>query len=226
MLYACEILFPCLEGNGVITTENRSVSSFTTVNNASEFDVIIEYSANATISVKADENLQQYIRTYVQNGELILETDQDRCLQPQEPIAVTVYCPYLESVILSGSGDIDMYDITSDYLNLTLSGSGDINASNIIATNSLEMNLGGSGDITIDGKAANAQYYLTGSGDIHGEMMRADKCSIVLSGSGDVYTYVYTSLKIVLSGSGNVYYYGDPEEIEQRVTGSGVVIKK
>jgi hypothetical protein len=225
ILNSCEMLFPCLDGNGVLKTEERAVSAFTSVISTSDFDVEIRYGADPQVTVDADENLQQYIRTYVEDGELMLETDQGRCLQSQNRILVTVYCPYIETVVLSGSGDVDMSSFSADSLKIKLSGSGDFNSTGLVITKSLEVNLTGSGDITIDGKAAESNYYLSGSGDIRGNLLKSTISKVVLSGSGNVYTYVYEYLKVVLSGSGNVYYYGDPADTDERITGSGKIIK-
>jgi hypothetical protein len=226
ILNSCELLSPCLEGTGNITTEERSVASFTSIVSSSDFDVAIRYSTTLSVTVEADENLQQYIRVYVENGDLKLETEQGRCLQSQERILVTVNCTYVESVVLSGSGDIDMSDFTVDYFNLDLTGSGDFSGSNIIVTKDVELSLSGSGDVSIDGKATNASYRLSGSGDIRANSMKVTNCDVVLSGSGNIYTYVLEYLKVVLSGSGDVYLYGDPADIDQRITGSGKIVKR
>jgi Putative auto-transporter adhesin, head GIN domain len=226
ILNSCEFMYPCLEGNGNSTTEERSVTSFTSVRSTSSFDVVVQYSPDTYITVEADENLQQYINAYVQGGDLILETEEGRCLESQNRIQVTVYCSYIESAVLSGSGDIEMFDFTADYFNLVLSGSGDFNAGNLVVAKNLEINLSGSGDISIDGKAAEAKYYLSGSGDLRADMMKTNNCELILSGSGDLYAHAYEYMKIILTGSGNVYYYGDPAEIDSRVSGSGEAIKK
>jgi hypothetical protein len=219
-------MYPCLEGNGTSSTEDRAITSFTSIRSASSFDVVVQYNSETYITVEADENLQQYIRTYVQGGDLILETEQGRCLESQNRILVTVYCPYIETAVLSGSGDVQMFDFKADYFNLVLSGSGDFDLGNIVVAKNLEINLSGSGDINIDGKAAVAKYYLSGSGDLRADLMTVNECDLVLSGSGDIYAFAYEYMKIILSGSGNVYYYGDPTDVDSRVTGSGKVIKK
>lgn len=223
LINSCEGLFPCLEGNGDHTTEERGVANFTGIYNATDFDIEIIYDTETRLIVEADENLQQYIRTYVENGDLIIETDQNRCLSSVNIIKVTVYCPQIETIVLSGSGDIEVYDFKPQYLNITLSGSGDIDLNQISVSNSIEVNLPGSGDVRLDGKASEAYYYLSGSGDINGENMTCSYAKVVLSGSGNVDVFAYDNIDITLSGSGNIYVYGDPV-IKDRISGSGKVI--
>jgi hypothetical protein len=223
---SCEILLSCLDGNGVSSTEERSVSTFTGINSTGDFKVNVVYAEDTKIEVEADENLQQYIKVSVEDGNLILETEEGRCLQSQNGIIITVYCPYIESITLTSSGDVELTGFAADYFNVNLTGSGDIDIYQLTVTKSLELNLSGSGDITIDGKSGEAKYFLSGSGDIRAESMRVNNCDLVLSGSGDIHTFTYNLLQIHLSGSGNVYYYGNPASKEERVTGSGKVIKK
>jgi hypothetical protein len=225
ILNSCELLSPCLQGTGSITTEDRSVTTFTSIINSSNFDAAIRYSTTPGVTVEADDNLQQYINIYVEDGDLKLETEQGRCLQSQERILVTVNCPYVRSVELSGSGDIDMSGFTVDDFDLKLTGSGDFNGSDIIVTKGLDIDLTGSGDASVDGKAANAIYKLSGSGDIHANSMKVTTCKIMLSGSGNVYSYVLDSMKVVLSGSGDVFSYGNPK-IKSSITGSGKIIER
>ena len=223
---SCEFLYPCLEGNGVLTTQERSVTGFSSISSSSSFDVVVQKSSSTYISVEADENLQQYILTYVQDGELFLETEKGRCLDSKSRILVTVYCPDITSFVLSGSGDAQMFDFSTSNFNLVLSGSGDIDISNFTISNNLGVNLTGSGDIFVEGTTGSTDFNLSGSGDIKGDMMKSLISDIVLSGSGDIYTYASERLKVILSGSGDVYYYGNPATVDKRITGSGDVIKR
>ena len=223
MIMSCENFF-CLEGDGVLETQERGITKFSGINASSSFAVDVVYSTDRSITVEADKNLQQKILTYVENGDLILETDMDICLTSSNPIKVTVYCPLVESVISSGSGDVDIFDFEVDYFNVTLSGSGDISLQNLIVHDNLDLSLPGSGNFVVDGKATKVQYLLSGSGDIKAKSMRVNSCKTVLSGSGSVFTWVYNDLEVILTGSGDVYYYGDPE-LTKRVTGSGSIIQ-
>lgn len=223
LLNSCEGFFTCLEGNGVLTEREPAVSSFSGVYNTTDFDVQLIYSAETRLVVQADENLHQYIDIYVENGDLIIETDNGRCLDPQNQILVTIYSPLIETIVLSGSGDIEAYDFKPEYLNVTLSGSGDIELNRFSVGSSIEVNIPGSGDVHLDGKSPEALYTISGSGDIEGELMKTTTAKVILSGSGNIDVYAYEDLNINLSGSGNIYVYGGPV-IKQRITGSGKVI--
>lgn len=64
---------------------------------------------------------------------------------------------------IMGSGNIDASALPSDSVRLDLFGSGD---ANLNATQSISLNLRGSGDIHVDGKPAQRNVSRTGSGDV------------------------------------------------------------
>lgn len=226
ILSSCEGVFNCQRGDGNFTQEYRAVSSFTSITNSTEFDVEISYASEASLVVEADENLQQYIKTYVQNNILVVELDGERCIESTGNIQIIVQAPVLESAVLSGSGDLDIYDFISQSFSATLTGSGDLKISDLVVTSSLKVDLSGSGDVDIDGKSNKADYYLTGSGDVNAANFLADVCYVNLSGSGDVELSFVSELTGMLSGSGDVYYIGDSEVVRIRNTGSGQVLQR
>ncbi len=226
-LNSCEGLFNCLDGNGVYSEETRGISSFTSINNTSGFDVVVIYDKAATsLSVEADENLQQYIKTYTQKNSLVIESDRERCLSSVTPIKITVKCPVLERAVLSGSGSLDVYNFSLGNFSATVSGSGDMELNDLVITSDIECNISGSGDLNLDGKGNSAVYTLTGSGDLDADRFKVDECSVTLSGSGDISVNFISSLTGLLSGSGNIRYYGDPGLVKIRTTGSGKVLQE
>jgi len=226
LLYSCEGLFNCIDGNGELVVEKRAVAEFTSINNSSQFDVTVTYDLVTSLRVQSDKNLQKYIQTYVESGELIIEPDNNRCLAPNNRILIDIRCPYINKVVLSGTSDLELEGFEVDNFDISLSGSGNIDVSRLIVDKRLQITNSGFGNVEIHGKASDADYILSGSGDIDGEVMKTLNCNIVHSGSGNIWTYVQEELEVLLSGLGNVYYYGDPEQVTERITGAGRIIKK
>lgn len=225
-LSSCEGLFPCLEGDGNLTVESRAVVGFTGIYNSSEYDVRVVVGNETSLQVEADENLQQYIKTYVQDNSLVIEAEDNRCLESVNPIQITVSCPSLSRVVSNGSGDIDVYGFTADYFSVTLSGSGDIDISDLVITNEISITNTGSGYLTIDGKASNSINALSGSGHMNLDRFRVNNCSVNLAGSGDMRVSFINTLTGIISGSGDIHYYGPTEGVNVRTTGSGILIKE
>lgn len=219
LLYSCEFI-NCIDGNGFITTESRIVSEFSAVENTTSYDVDVIADSVFSVEVTGDENLLYFINTYVRHGNLIVEVDYNRCINPSSYMLIEVHMPALEMVELTGSGDIDVYGFNSNYLEIKNSGSGDIDLMDIYSPNTIDIVVSGSGDVSISGKARRGDYLLTGSGDIVADDLKVDECYITTTGSGNIYCYVYDLLNVTISGSGDVYYSGSPE-IHLVNTGSG-----
>ena len=223
-LVSCEGLFPCLEGDGNIVSEERVGGTFYEVEANGAFDVSIE-EGPISVRVTTDENLQRYIETKIQGGKLVIESDDENCIEFSPGTIVEITVPEISSISLLGSGELKVRNFDSlAYLDVSQVGSGDIHILNTLVLGKISVNLIGSGNVWLNGKALNAELMLSGSGTIEAESFPVKSCTVNLLGSGNIHTFVTDVLNVSLSGSGNVYYYGNPTEVNQRVSGSGEVI--
>ena len=105
-------------------------------------------------------------------------------------------------ISIKGSGDIQA-DGKVDRLTLQIAGSGNLTATG--ATNSLNLDIMGSGDAKLGNLAArNADVEVNGSGDVELAVRDATTVSIVGNGSGDVVAEGATdNLKVAMHGSGD-----------------------
>lgn len=113
---------------------------------------------------------------------------------------------------VTGSGDINALKIEANRLNLSVSGSGDIEVQKVIAP-SIEARVTGSGDIEIkEGETDRAEYSVTGSGDIGAKGVEAIDVKAQIIGSGDISCWARGRLTGSVTGSGDVGYRGNPQE--------------
>ena len=243
-LTSCLKSLLCIRGDGIIMTETRRVTSFDQIENSTSFDVIYLKADTLGIEIRAEQNILDYIETNVYDNCLEIRTSPGSiCLDYNEKPLITVTSPSLERVVnsgsgvfladqmsdetvsvkLSGSGDISIETITGNYLDIILSGSGDIEIKESTCSNS-DCLLSGSGNVTISGECDKAHYKITGSGNIYSSDLITNTASIIISGSGSIFTTIEEYLNGLISGSGNIYVSGNPE-IDQTVTGSGRIIK-
>lgn len=234
----------CVNGDGIIETEKRRVTSFDKIDNSTSFEVIYKKADTLGISITAEQNILGYIETNVYDNSLEISTSPGSiCLDYSEQPVITVTSPLLKMVKLSGSGDlfadtmasqnvtlissgsgnISVDQLISDESQITVSGSGSINISKIICLNS-DILITGSGNVSLSGNGENSHLRITGSGNIYSGNFPVKSSSVIISGSGDAYTNIEQYLNGLISGSGNIYVKGDPE-IDQTVSGSGRIIK-
>jgi len=240
---SCIMIFDCIDGNGIMRTEERTTSSFTAVANETSFHVVYQKGETVSVTVEAESNILPYIETSVRGGALeICKTRGTLCLRTTIQPVIIVTAPNIEELVNSGSGDIVSDDLAGEEVKVINSGSGDISAGDIycniasivnsgsgeietgyLETTSLRITLSGSGTVETPGSAVSARYILSGSGTLYSGDLVTDDTKVTISGSGSVYTTVLEYLEAVLSGSGNVYLTGDPELNVVR-SGSGRVI--
>ncbi|MFH2095540.1 MAG: head GIN domain-containing protein [Bacteroidota bacterium] len=211
----------CLHGNGHIVIEERNVSSFYKIESDGDYNVYIVQDTLTSVEVEAEENLLAYIQTRVDGNTLYIEDRDRRCIDYNEPVNVYLRTPSLEFIKLSGSGYIRFDTISSGFLKIDLSGSGDMEG--VINTNILDARVSGSGEIFLSGSTGESDMLISGSGKIRSFSLAQDTCFASISGSGDMYVSVTDLLDVEISGSGDVFYMGNPL-VNLSITGSGNVI--
>lgn len=212
-----------VEGNGIEASESRMISAFEKVKSSGEFEVHITEAPNHDVVISAEENLLQYIETYVAGETLHIDVKGIRNLKNRMPMEVFISTPTLEGIKQSGSGIITTDYFVSNKMDVALSGSGKITAA--FEAKEVDVILSGSGTIKFSGFADDADFVISGSGNIDADQLDLFYCTTSTSGSGDMFVSVSRNLRSNISGSGNVFYYGNPD-IETHISGSGSVIRQ
>jgi len=215
--------YNCIDGNGNAINETRTMSPFHEVVCNGSYEVTVLPGNTHEVVVDAESNLIHYIRTSVAGGRLYLDTENNHCINNSIPVLITVYSPFVDGLDLNGSGSIRASGLYVEYLNLNISGSGniDVNADAL----QLEARISGSGSMDINGICETSDFNVSGSGNIHAYGMMQDECLATISGSGNIYATVNQILDGKISGSGNIYYKGNPM-VYQDISGSGRIIKQ
>ncbi|MBA7520758.1 hypothetical protein ES705_12855 [subsurface metagenome] len=220
---SCEnMFFNCIHGNGRVIVKERSISYFDEISSSGSFEVFITQDSIHELKVEAENNILPYISTHVRNGRLVIKNRDNRCIREHEPIRIYIKTPELYKLKLSGSGLITCEDLVTDYLEIDVSGSGEIEIG--IETEYIGADVSGSGQIELWGSSVETDLNVSGSGQIRAFDLSQEKCFANISGSGRIYVFINELLDVNISGSGRVYYRGDPE-LNVRISGSGQVIK-
>ena len=218
-----------VKGNGKVVTIERSTADYDRIAVAGWFDVKLVEGSEGELKIRGEENLLEYIKTEVKDDKLVIKVKNGVNLRPSSwgsdgGIHVTVPVEEVESVSLSGSGDV-VSDMTlkSDKFSTNLSGSGDVSLQ--IEAETVEASLSGSGDINLSGQAGSLEVRVSGSGDIKAYELSANNVDVHISGSADVRVTANEMLVARVSGSGDIHYRGDPKKIDSKASGSGEISK-
>jgi hypothetical protein len=217
-----------VKGNGQVKKETREVSNFTSLASKGSMNVEIAYGNANSIIVEADENLLPYIETTVENGKLTIQSKNKVNLKSTSKIIVHVSMTKINSLQLSGSGNINGEGAFSNSgkTDIGISGSGNLKL-RFDSFNDLDLAVSGSGNMDLKGSAAtnNITAAVSGSGNIECSDISSNEVDAKISGSGNIKVYANKSIDAKISGSGNVYYKGSASNITSKVAGSGKVIK-
>ena len=213
-----------INGNGNITTSNRTLASFKNIRCSGSYEVQLTQGNSSSIKIETDENVQQYIVTDVNGDELNIHTKQDVNLHASGKIKLYITTAQLEEFRLSGNNNVSTTNqfTGGDHLNLDLSGSGNIHFD--VNTPSVNSSISGTGDIYVTGETRNSKIDIAGSGNYHAEDLKAENAVVKIAGSGDARLFADSTLDINIAGVGNVYYKGNAS-VSQSIAGTGKIKK-
>lgn len=205
-------------------TQERKVGSFTSIHQHTSADIYITKGEAGVVTVKADEDAIDNLKTEVRDGVLHIESTSNgwRNVRVME---VHITMPTIENLKNSGSGDISIEgSIPGTNMYIGISGSGDLKA-DLDATN-LELKISGSGDAMLAGVQGDFTVSISGSGDLSAEELKLDNCNLYGTGSGDLKLKgKAANLTAQISGSGDINAYGlTAVEVKVKCNGSGDVM--
>jgi len=103
-----------------------------------------------------------------------------------------------------------MEALTTPRLDINMSGAGKVQQ-NQITTENLNLNISGVDGIDIFGQATQATIDISGAGGVNAPDLKTQTVNITISGLGSVTIWVTDQLTGNISGGGSVSYYGDPQ---------------
>lgn len=215
-----------VKGKGEVVNEVRNISGFTGINLAIDATVYFSPDSSYYLEVEAQQNILDVLETVIgPDHHLTIRYKNNVVVGKHEPIRIFVAGPSIGTLTISGSGDIMVDTPWKDaYLTASISGSGNINISELEG-DELHVNISGSGSVIgTTGSVVSQTLNISGSGNIDLLGVESENTTAVISGSGSMTVWATQLLDVTISGSGNVSYKGDPV-ITTHISGSGSVIK-
>ena len=221
ILAAAPALAETVKGNGVMRTEARQVSGFTSVGLGIAGKVEVKIGPTESVTVEADENLLPLIETSVKRGTLEIKSTRRNLSFDSRSIRIVVQAKQVEGLAIGGSGSIMSDALRASRLKFDIGGSGTIDVKRVDAER-VEVSIGGSGDVKLAGTASKLDVSIGGSGGVVAPSLVADKVEISVAGSGAAQVAARSLLDVTLAGSGSVQYWGDPT-VKRTVVGVGAI---
>ena len=207
-------------GNGRMSEETRGVRNVDGVALSGIGNLYIDVGDGEELVIEAEENLLDLFETRVQGGVLSIGTKAGVSIRPTKPVNFYLTVKQLESIKVSGSGNVHAPALEARDFSLTISGSGDVEMAELYA-DGLAAKISGSGDLEIAaGSVAEQEIAISGSGTYRALELESADARVKISGSGRASLRVQEHLDARISGSGTLRYAGRPY-VDQSITGSG-----
>ncbi|MEJ2200314.1 MAG: DUF2807 domain-containing protein [Desulfuromonadaceae bacterium] len=156
----------CVQGNGKLDTEKREVADFTGLKVDGAFEVTVVCQKKPSLTLSAEGNLLPENVTQVSHGILHITTRKSVCASL--PLTVELTMETLERISSGGANDFTVRDVE---------------------TSSLELNVSGSGDMTVSGQVENLDIALEGASEIHADALKAEQVNVTIGGAGSAEVY-------------------------------------
>jgi hypothetical protein len=200
----------------------------------SNYTVYVKQTNKQEVTVEALTEIWELTTVKVENGVLMVNVERkpdnpnksiwakidDIKVKPTMKLMVSV--KNINDLQVNGGGKIvSENSIASDYISLSVSGSGGIELD--LKGNNLKTEISGSGNVTLKGYATTNDIVMSGSGSMNGFLCELESAKVKMSGSGNCELTASTTLDAVVLGSGIIKHKGNTKNVTKKVYGSGSV---
>ena len=196
--------FSMLQGSGNVVRITREASDFTAIEVCCGMQLTLTQGEPTTVELEGDDNILPEIETIVRGDVLTVQFRQRVNLwtNTRTPIRVYVTMPTISAIEVSGGGTASAPTISSDELQLTLSGGARATIGAGVVT-----------EQTVD--ASGGSQYLA-------EDLQSERAHLEISGGSRARVWASESLVVDASGGSNVAYYGRPDVDQDTSGGSDI----
>ena len=208
--------------------EIRKASDFHALKISGGFTVILTQSNEESLAVSANQKeFMEHIRTEVDKGVLKIWYEEKNKFWPKnKKLKAYISVKNLENIQLDGASDIKIEgQLTTDELNLHLSGASDLKGA-VVVKGKFEIKLNGASDINITGSANNTSIDASGASDVKAYDFTTSFCDVDASGACSVHISVDKELSARLSGASSVSYKGAAMIKEIKTSGASNISRK
>jgi len=212
-----------ISGNGKVVKQVREITGFSGLKVATGIDAVISQGDKESLTVEADENLLDYIKTEVVDGKLKIYSDKN--IRNAKAKKVTIEFKKLNSIDISSAGNVEGNNtLITDELDIEMSSAGDLTLS--LEADKLEISISSAGDAKLSGKVNTFKADLSSAGDLNAYELEAKTGDISVSSAGSAGVFITEEASFQCSSAGSINYKGEPRLKNVSTSSAGSVNKK
>jgi hypothetical protein len=213
-----------IDGNGNVTTQTRSVEgNFSKIDVNRGLNVSIEQSDSYFVEVEADDNLQSHITTKVENGTLIITTDED--IDEATAKNIHVKMPSLTEIETSG-GSSATTNGTYKGTDISVKSSSGSQADLNLEFDNIHCEASSGSSINLNGKALSLSTDSSGGSEIEATNLLVNDVISKSTGGSSTDVHPIVSLKGKASGGSSISYDSSPRTVTKDESSGGSVSKE
>lgn len=210
-----------VRGNGNVRTEHRPVTeSFSKIEVSRGLNVYLSQGATESISVEADDNLLNIIETNINNGILKVTARENISHASSRNIYVTA--KDIQSIETSSGSDLETTNtIQTNHLELSTSSGSDLDVK--IEAHSISAHSSSGSDLDLEGHVNEFSATASSGSSIDAEKLVAVNSHVKASSGSGITVNTQKKLTAKASSGGDVTYIGHPEILDKTDGVSGSV---
>lgn len=208
-----------VRGNGNVITQTRAISSdFNAVSVSNGIEVSLTMDDAVSLTLEADENLHDIIRTEVEDGVLRIYAEENIWRAKKRKVLLSA-TTINELRATSGAEIISENTITSDDLKVSVTSGADTRLQ--LNVGSLECSTTSGADARLKGKANNFVASSSSGSNIRANELEAKTCEARVTSGADISVNVIDELDANASSGGDIRYSGNPKKVKKNSSSGG-----
>ena len=198
-----------VKGNGDVVTKERDLTNFTKVEVSKGLDCEITQGETFKVTVEADSNIHQYIKTTVTNGVLKITSKYGNYRNVSSK-KVYVTMPVIDQLETTSASDLTTNGIIkSNNILLKTSSASDLTAN--VESQQITLEASSGSDLNVSGKAIKLFTLSSSGSDIDAKDLLANEVDAQSSSGSDTKVSPLLALKAHASSGSSIDYYTKPK---------------
>lgn len=212
-------------GSGNITTENRIINdNFKAIEAVNGLNVILEQSSKSSVTVVADDNLQNHIITKVNNGVLRISFDNNNFSNIKSK-DIFVKMPTIEAIETTSAANLKSRNtLKCDVISINSSSGSNIEIA--VEANKVSCESSSGSHTEIRGKSINLETKSSSGSSIDAEKLLSNDILAIASSGSTTDVYPLVNLNAEASSGGSIKYHNVPKNLNKNSSSGGSINKE
>ncbi len=201
-------------GNGNVIKDNRKISNdFIKIKASGGLDVYLTNAHELGLTIEADENLHELIKTEVSEGTLYISTTKN--IRHAKAKKVWLSIDHINEIIATSGVNLVSKDIIkTDKIKLVASSGADVDLQ--LEANEVDCSTSSGADINLKGNAQHFKGNSSSGSDIDAYNFTVEDCELNANSGADIKIHVTKTIYSKSSSGGDIHVKGNPEVLTEK----------